>query len=227
MEKTDLSTLIQYMFQAHPWHGVAPGENSPDIVNTYIEIVPRDVVKYELDKLSGHLRIDRPQLFSSLSPTLYGFLPQSYCGTRVAEFTAERTGLENVVGDGDPLDICVLSEKAITSGNFLVNAKPIGGLRLIDHGEADDKIIAVLDKDLGFGHINDIADCPKTLIDRLVHYFLSYKQLPSDEKRAVQVSHIYGRDEAHEVIRRSIEDYREKFGNPESRINEFKKLLQQ
>ena len=225
MEKQELNRLLSLMFQAHPWHGVSPGLTAPDIVNTYVEIVPRDVVKYELDKPSGHLRLDRPHKFSSLCPTLYGFVPQTYCGTKIAEFCMEKTGRAGIVGDGDPLDICILTEKTIMSSNFFMNSKPIGGLRLLDHGEADDKIIAVLNNDAAFGHFEEINDCPSGLIERLTHYFLSYKQLPNDAPRALEVTHVYSRDEAHTVINLSFEDYRETFGKPESRIEELRTLL--
>ncbi len=226
MEKQELNKLISLMFQAHPWHGVPAGEDVPQAVNAFIEIVPRDVVKYELDKFSGHLRLDRPHRYSSLCPTLYGFVPQTYCGDAVAAFCAEKTGLSDISGDGDPLDICILTEKTIMSGNFFVKAKPIGGLRLLDHGEADDKIIAVLENDVAFGHFEDISECPVGLIDRLTHYFLSYKQLPNDSPRQLEVTHVYSREEAHQVINYSQTDYRENFGNPETRIDELKHLLQ-
>jgi inorganic pyrophosphatase len=225
MEKQELNRLLSLMFQSHPWHGVSAGERAPQMLNTYIELVPRDVVKYELDKPSGHLRLDRPHKFSSVCPTLYGFVPQTYCGERVAEFCMQKTGRTGIVGDGDPLDICVLTEKTIMAGNFFVNAKPIGGLRLIDHGEADDKIIAVLEKDVAFGEVNDISEIQKGMIDRLIHYFLSYKQLPNDTPRALEVADVYSRDEAFEIIEHSFADYRATFGNPESRVEELQNLL--
>lgn len=220
-----MNCLLSLMFQSHPWHGVSPGKDAPLMVNAFVEIVPRDVVKYELDKPSGHLRLDRPQKFSSLCPTLYGFVPQTYCGEKIAEFCMQKTGRAGIVGDADPLDICVLSEKTVLSSNFFLNCKPIGGLRLLDHGEADDKIIAVLEKDVAFGEIEDITDCPQGLIDRIAHYFLSYKQLPNDAPRELEVTQVYSREEALEVINLSFQDYREKFGNPEMRINELKDLL--
>ncbi|MGI8788493.1 MAG: inorganic pyrophosphatase [Pyrinomonadaceae bacterium] len=225
MEKQELNRLLSLMFQAHPWHGVSAGEDAPRTVNTYVEIVPRDVVKFELDKPSGHLRLDRPQKFSSLCPTLYGFVPQTYCGEKVAEFCMRKTGRTGIVGDSDPLDICILTEMTILSSNFFANTKPIGGLRLLDHGEADDKIIAVLENDAAFGNFEEISDCPRGLIERLAHYFLSYKQLPNDAPRALEVTDVYSRDEAREVINLSFEDYREKFGEPESRIEELRMLL--
>lgn len=228
MSKTnfDLNNLISLMFQAHPWHGVAGGNAAPSLINVYIEIVPNDVIKYELDKPSGHLRIDRPQRFSSLCPMPYGFIPQTFCGEAIAQFCRERTGLPIVAGDGDPLDICVLTEKTMAHGNFLLTAKPIGGLRMIDKLEADDKIIAVLNDDAAFGHFNDVSECPSGLIDRLQHYFLTYKQLPAETPRRVEITDIYGRDEAFEVIKRSQQDYEIKYGDPESRIDELKRLLQ-
>jgi len=205
------------MFQAHPWHGVSPGAEAPETVSAYIEIVPTDAVKYELDKQSGHLRVDRPQRFSSMCPSLYGFIPRSFCGEQVAQLCADRTGRDGIQGDGDPMDICVLTEKTFAQGNFFLQAEPIGGLRMIDGDQADDKIISVLQADLAYGHIKDITDCPKALVDRLKHYFLSYKQLPGDAPRRVEIVDIYDRVEALDVIERSLRDYRNKFGDPESR----------
>jgi inorganic pyrophosphatase len=220
-ENSDLQDLFK-LFQAHPWHGVTPGIDAPGTVNAYIEIVPTDAVKYELDKHSGHLRVDRPQRFSSMCPSLYGFIPQSYCGEQVAQLCAERTGTNGIQGDGDPMDICVLTEKTFAQGNFFLHAEPIGGLRMIDGQQADDKIISVLQADLADGHIRDITQCPKALVDRLKHYFLSYKQLPGDAPRRVEIVDVYDKAEALDVIKRSFRDYRSKFGDPEDRIRLLK-----
>jgi inorganic pyrophosphatase len=221
-----LHNLLGLLFQAHPWHGVTPGANAPELVNAYVEIVPTDAVKYELDKPSGHLRLDRPQRFSSFPPTLYGFIPQTFCGERVAEFSQRRAGgVEVTRGDGDPMDICVLTEKPAAHGEFFVSARPIGGLRMIDGTEADDKIIAVLESDVAYGHIADIAEAPGGLVERLQHYFLTYKQLPHEAPRRVEIADVYGRAEALEVIRHSFEDYRTRYGAPESRLAELRRLL--
>jgi inorganic pyrophosphatase len=223
-----LHDLLAKLFQAHPWHGVAPGgADAHATVNAYIEIVPTDAVKYELDKPSGHLKVDRPQRYSSMCPTLYGFIPQTFCGAAVGELCSIRTGLQGIRGDGDPLDICVLSEKSFTHGDFLLRAVAIGGLRMIDGMEADDKIIAVLEADVAYGHFKDIQDCPPGLIDRLKHYFLSYKQLPGDAPRRVQIADVYNRAEALDVIERSLGDYRERYGAPEERVSELRRLLNQ
>jgi inorganic pyrophosphatase len=200
-------------FQAHPWHGVTAGVKAPELVNAYIEIVPTDAVKYELDKASGHLKVDRPQRFSSMCPALYGFIPQTFCGAEVAALCAERSGLDGIEGDGDPMDICVLSEKTFAHGSFFLSARPIGGLRMIDGQQADDKIIAVLESDLAFGGLMNIDDVPKGLVDRLKHYFLSYKQFPGDAPRKVEIVDVYDRDEALEVLKRGLKDYQEKFGS--------------
>jgi len=224
-EDAALHNLFKLLFQAHPWHGVSPGEDAPEVVNAYIEIVPTDVVKYELDKASGHLRVDRPQRFSSMCPSPYGFVPQTYCGDEVAELCAERAGLKGIKGDGDPMDICVLTEKTVAHGSFFLRARPIGGLRMIDGEQADDKIIAILESDIAYGYIKDIGDCPKGLIDRLKHYFLSYKQFPSDAPRRVEIVDVYDRAEAVEVIARSLRDYRTKFGDPEERIPKLRELV--
>ncbi|MCX7878996.1 MAG: inorganic pyrophosphatase, partial [Ignavibacteria bacterium] len=181
-----------------------------------IEIVPTDTVKYEIDKISGYLKVDRPQKYSNVSPTLYGFIPQTLCGVRVAEFCMQKTGRENIKGDGDPMDICVLSEKTINHGDILLKSLPIGGLRMIDGNEADDKIIAVMENDGLFGHWRDISDAPASLTERLRHYFLTYKDVPGDKSRVVEITHVFGREEAYELIRRSYEDYLESFGELDS-----------
>jgi len=209
--RSEKKLMNKQLFQAHPWHGVTPGPRTPELVNAYIEIVPTDAVKYELDKWSGHLRVDRPQRFSSLCPTLYGFVPQTYCGREVGELCEMRTGRTGIEGDKDPMDICVLSEKTFAHGSFFLHARPIGGLRMIDGNQADDKIIAVLEADLAFGGIQNIDDVPQGLIDRLKHYFLSYKQLPSDERKKVEIPDVYDRVEALNVITRSLRDYEHEF----------------
>jgi inorganic pyrophosphatase len=220
-----LHDLFGILFKAHPWHGVTPGDPAPDRLNAFIEIVPTDVVKYELDKANGHLRLDRPQRFSSFSPTPYGLIPQTYCGDSVGELCSMRIGVPGIKGDGDPMDICVLTEKTMAHGNFFVSARPIGGLRMIDGVEADDKIIAVLESDLVYGQLQDISEVPRGLIDRLRHYFLTYKQLPNEAPRRVEIAGVYDRAEANEVIRRSIHDYRAKFGPPEERVGQLRKLM--
>ena len=193
--------------RAHPWHGVPIGDDAPRRVTAYVEIVPTDTVKYEMDKATGILRVDRPQQYSNVCPSLYGFLPRTLCGERVGALCAERTGRTGIVGDGDPMDVCVLTEKEISHGDILVRAIPIGGLRMVDGHEADDKIVAVLEGDAVFGGYQDIADCPPGLVERLRHYFLTYKQGPDRVGHIVEITHVYDHAEAYEAIRRSLEDY--------------------
>jgi inorganic pyrophosphatase len=209
--------LMGLRYKSHPWHGIDLGDNAPKVVTCFIEMVPTDTVKYEVDKVSGYLRLDRPQKYSNVVPALYGFLPQTFSGDRVAELAQERTGIVDIIGDNDPLDICILTEKEITHGDIIVEAKPIGGFRMIDNNEADDKIIAVLNNDAVYGGYNDICDCPALVIDRLKHYFLTYKDLPG-EKRNCEITHVYGIEEAHEIIKRSMEDYSSKFFNIEAML---------
>jgi inorganic pyrophosphatase len=192
--------------KAHPWHGISAGDKAPAIVTAFIEIVPSDTVKYEIDKISGYLRIDRPQKFSNSIPTLYGFIPQTYCDEKVAEYAALQSGKQVDKGDGDPLDICVLSERSVTHGNIILEAIPIGGFRMLDHGDADDKIIAVMKGDEFYAQWNNITDCPDSYINRLKHYFLTYKNLPGEDN-SCEITDVYGRGEAHEVISRSMQDY--------------------
>lgn len=192
---------------AHPWHGITAGENAPDILNVFVEMVPTDTVKYEIDKYTGHLKVDRPQKFSNVCPSLYGFVPQTICREEVAKFTMERTGEKDIEGDNDPLDICVLTERPINHGSVILTAIPIGGFRLFDGGEADDKIIAVLENDAAYSGYNDLSEVPTAIVDRLRHYFLTYKQSPDSSHAPITISHVYGRSEAHEVIRRAMVDY--------------------
>lgn len=194
--------------KAHPWHGISPGDKAPDVITAFIEIVPTDTVKYEIDKESGYLKIDRPQQYSNIVPALYGFVPRTFCGERIAQLASERSGKYVEMGDHDPLDICVLTEREITHGDILLQAIPIGGFRLIDKGEADDKIIAVLKGDAMFGQYDDLSDLPEAVVKRLRHYFLTYKNSPG-EPAVMELANIYGRDEAREVIRTAMQDYAE------------------
>lgn len=201
-------------YKSHPWHGISFGENFPDVLTAFIEIVPTDTVKYEIDKASGWLKVDRPQLFSNVVPALYGFIPQTLCDIEVGKFCMAKTGKQNINGDQDPMDILVLEEKNIQNGGILVQAIPIGGFRMIDKNEADDKIIAVMKDDAVYGKYKDISELNESIVNRLKHYFLTYKDLPgSTEKRKVEIAGIYGNEEALEVIRQSAVDYKNRFSN--------------
>ncbi|MFA6233388.1 MAG: inorganic pyrophosphatase [Bacteroidota bacterium] len=195
-----------YRWRPHPWHGLDSGPNPPSLVNAYIEITPFDMVKYELDKVTGYLHVDRPQRSSALPPTLYGFIPRTYCGNRVGALmpSTER-------GDHDPLDICVLSERPINRSDVVLQARVVGGLAMNDHGEADDKIIAVLNKDNFWANITELNELPPVLVERLRHYFSTYK-LVHGEPHHVSIERIYGREEAENVIRAAMDDYTEEYG---------------
>jgi inorganic pyrophosphatase len=212
MSTPSLTQALGLFFQAHPWHGVTPGEKAPEIVTSYIEMVPTDAVKYEVDKATGILKLDRPQRYSNQPPCLYGFIPRTFCDTRVGERCSSRLSRPGIIGDGDPIDICVLTEKPIQHGAVLVEAIPIGGLRMIDGNQADDKIIAVLKGDNVYGTWKDIKDVPPQLVDRLRHYFLTYKAMPDAPAPPVEIAETYDRAEALETIRKSFEDYRARYG---------------
>lgn len=194
-----------YRWRPHPWHGLSIGANAPEVVNGYIEITPFDWMKYEVDKETGYLRIDRPQRASSLPPSLYGFIPRTYCGAKIATLAGTRRG------DGDPLDICVLSERPIQRSEILVSARVLGGLRMIDHDEADDKIIGVLDNDPFYEGVDDLANLSSLQVERLRHYFATYKLVPGEESK-ISIDLVYGREQALAVIRASMEDYSDEFG---------------
>lgn len=195
-----------YRWRPHPWHGLEIGPNPPHIVHAYIEITQFDLVKYEIDKVTGYLRVDRPQRTSSQPPTLYGFIPRTYCGRRVHALSpkAER-------GDGDPLDICVISERHLNRAEVILDARVVGGIQAIDGGEADDKIIAVLDNDKFWRDLNDVSELPDVLVERLRHYFSTYKMVYG-EKSQMHIEKIYDRAYALQVVQASIEDYEEAYG---------------
>jgi len=195
-----------YRWRPHPWHGLEVGPQPPKIVHAYIEITPFDGIKYEVDKVTGYIRVDRPQKTSSQPPTLYGFIPRTYCGRRVGRLSP------NVQrGDGDPLDICVFSERPITRSEVILNARVIGGLQGIDKGLADDKIISVLVNDNVWGEIEDISHLPAILVERLRHYFITYK-LELGTQSQMTIEKIYNCEHALQVVEAAMEDYYEEYG---------------
>lgn len=217
-----IGKLMGLRYKSHPWHGVNIGREAPNLITCYIEMVPTDTVKYEVDKESGYLRLDRPQKYSNTVPALYGFIPQSYSAEKVAEYCRNKTGRKEIIGDKDPIDICVLTEKEITHGDILVRAIPIGGFRMLDGDEADDKIIAVLAGDVVYGGFKDISDAPDLTIERLKHYFLTYKDLPGKAGKAeVEITDTYGAEEAREIIKCSMEDYKNRFKNLETLLSDY------
>ena len=195
-----------YRWRPHPWHGLDVGPNPPEIVHAYIEITPFDLVKYEIDKVTGYIRVDRPQRTSSQPPTLYGFVPSTYCNSRVQALSA---GSER--GDRDPLDICIISERPITRSEVILSARVVGGLQAIDGGEADDKIIAVLYNDEFWKDVQDVDQLPSILVDRLRHYFSTYKMVPG-QPSSMSVERVYDREYALQVVRAAMMDYEETYG---------------
>jgi len=195
-----------YRWRPHPWHGLEIGPEPPELVTAFIEITPFDVVKYEVEKRTGYTKVDRPQRSSSTPPTLYGLIPRTYCAERVAALSPSTD-----LADGDPLDICVIAERPINRAEIMLTARVVGGLRMIDGGEADDKIVAVLLNDPAFGDARDLADLPKVFVDRLDHYFSTYKAMPGEPQGAT-IEDRYGREHAFEVVRAAAADYDEAFG---------------
>lgn len=194
------------LYRPHPWHGLPAGPRLPEVVTAYIEITPYSTVKYEVDKASGFLKVDRPQRMNALPPTLYGFVPRTYCGAAVAALA----GTER--GDGDPLDICVLSERPIDRADILLNARIVGGLLMVDGGEADDKLVAVLDGDAVWGELRELDALPPALVARLRHYFETYKLEPGGNP--VRIAESYGRERAWRVLAAAQADYEAEFVSP-------------
>lgn len=186
----------------HPWHGIPIGPQAPKILKAYIEIIPNDVIKYEICKETGYLKVDRPQKFSSVPGFLYGFIPQTYSAEKTAALSKTATK-----GDSDPVDICILSELPIQRADIIMEVRIIGGIKLIDNEEADDKLVAVLNGDPFYKGVNDISEINPVVIDRMRHYFLSYKTIPGEAPKT-QIESIYGASEAQNVVRAGMEDYR-------------------
>ncbi len=195
-----------YRWRPHPWHGLEVGQNPPRLVQAYIEITPFDLMKYEVDKATGYLRVDRPQRNSSLPPTLYGFIPRTFCGESVGALCEGAS-----TGDGDPLDICVVSEQPINHSEVILNTRVIGGLQMVDDSEADDKIVAVLANDEFWAKVDDITELPQIMVDRLRHYFETYKLVPGQPPPAT-IQQIYGAEHAFRVVKAAMSDYEHEFG---------------
>jgi inorganic pyrophosphatase len=173
------------------WHDVSRGDNLPNEVNGIIEIPKGTRAKYELDKDSGLLKLDRVLYSSVYYPANYGFIPKSYCD------------------DKDPLDILILSQIDVVP-MCIVPAKVIGVMRMLDNGEADDKIIAVAAGDPSVNHINDISELPAHFISEMRNFFEDYKKL---ENKTVVVEEFLNRETAIEILKDSFKMYEEKFPN--------------
>lgn len=177
------------VYVLHPWHGASHGDNAPQSVNALIEIPQGSRTKYEIDKPTGLLRLDRVIHSSFHYPINYGFIPQT------------------LGQDGDPLDILVLCSQAIHP-LCLVEATVIGNMQMVDTGEKDDKIIAVASKDPSVNHISSIEEMPRHFMSELRNYFEQYKVL---EQKQVQIDQFQNREEAYRIIDEAIAYYKEKY----------------
>ncbi|WP_423147537.1 inorganic diphosphatase [Rubrolithibacter danxiaensis] len=173
----------------HPWHEVSPGEDVPSVVNAIIEIPKGSKAKYEIDKASGLLKLDRVLFSSVMYPANYGFIPQTYCD------------------DHDPLDILVICSVDVYPMS-IIEAKVIGVMHMVDNGEQDDKIIAVANNDMSVNYINDLEDLPPHTMTEIVRFFKDYKTL---EHKNVTIEQLMGREEAVRVIKESLELYQSTF----------------
>jgi inorganic pyrophosphatase len=170
----------------NPWHSVEIGEEAPDIVQAIIEIPKGSKAKYELDKKTGMLRLDRVLFASVYYPANYGFIPRT------------------LGDDNDPLDIMVLSQIEVLPLT-IVRARVIGVMRMLDNGEGDDKIIAVADGDPSVRHMKHPGDIPHYFHKELKHFFEEYKSL---ENKEVLVEEFQDENTAKEIILKSIDTYR-------------------
>jgi inorganic pyrophosphatase len=177
--------------KSNPWHRVNIGDRAPDVVNGIIEIPQNTRAKYELDKESGLLKMDRVIYSSMYYPANYGFIPRTYCD------------------DNDPLDILVLSQITVVP-LCIVSAKVIGVMRMMDMGELDDKIIAVAENDMSVNHIHDISEMPEHFKRELQTFFEDYKKL---ENKTVEVEDFQNAIVAKGIVIKAIEDYEKLRGN--------------
>lgn len=226
MQVLSLEQLFSMQFQAHPWHGVPPTTDAPNVFRAFIEMGPDDRVKKELNKQTGHLEMDRVSKYAAYCPTYYGFISQTYCGDLVAARCRERTRRRVVSGDLDPLDVCILTENRFNGGDT-VHIVPIGGLAMIDKKQADDKIVCVLAGDLTYGGYTDINQLPPDIIPRLENYFLSYKRnlVEKSRKLVVSIAEVYGAAEARHIIDLSMRDYTARYGTHSQRLQQLRTLL--
>ncbi|MFN3793907.1 MAG: inorganic diphosphatase [Chitinophagaceae bacterium] len=174
----------------HPWHGIHPGPNAPRVVNTIIEIPQGSRCKYEIDKDSGLLKLDRVIYSSFYYPINYGFIPQTYGG------------------DKDPLDILVITSLAVQPLT-LMEAKVIGVMQMVDSGDADDKLIAVAAHDPSVNHYNNIEELQPHFFEELRHFFEEYKKL---ENKTVVVEEFGDKTSALKIVTEAIDYYKEVFG---------------
>lgn len=181
------------MSNFNPWHSISYGDNVPETVTAVIEIPRNSRAKYELDKETGLLKLDRVLYSSVYYPANYGFIPRTYCD------------------DNDPLDILVLSQIDMQP-LCIVEAKIIGVMRMFDQGEADDKLIAVCANDMSVAHINDISELPPYFIEELRHFFEEYKRL---EKKEVKIEDFQSARLAKKILMHAVNDYKAKFGTKE------------
>jgi inorganic pyrophosphatase len=173
----------------HPWHETSIGKNPPEKVNAIIEIPKGSRAKYEVDKESGLIKLDRVIYASMYYPLNYGFIPQT------------------LGEDHDPLDIVVLTQVSVVP-LCLIPSKVIGVMQMVDRGEADDKIIAVAEDDPSVSHINDVSDLPEYLRAEVTHFFENYKTL---ENKKVVIDQFLSKDRAYKIIEESIRYYKESF----------------
>jgi len=197
-----------FKWRPHPWHGLSPGPQPPDLIQVFVELTPFDQVKYELDKQTGFLKVDRPLYASSRPPSVYGFIPQTLSGPRVGKLMPQAAG-----GDDDPLDVCVIASQPLTKSEVLLNARIVGCLPMLDDGLADHKLLAVLANDGIWGSARDLSDLPKNLLEHHTHYFETYK-LRKDTQKRVQVGAWMHAEEAKAVIIAGMLDYQDRFGEP-------------
>lgn len=179
----------------HPWHEVAVGKQPPEFVNGIIEIPRGSRAKYEIDKVSGLIKLDRVIYASMYYPLNYGFIPQT------------------LGDDGDPLDIVVLTQVSVVP-LCLIPSKVIGVMQMVDRGEADEKIIAVAEQDPSVSHIEEVKDLPPYLISELRHFFENYKTL---ENKEVIINQFQPREEAYKIIRKCVDAYDKNFRS--NRVN--------
>lgn len=169
----------------HPWHGIEPGKRAPEVVDCIIEVPRGSRNKYELDKKTGLLRLDRVLYSAVFYPANYGFIPRTYCD------------------DKDPLDILVIGQEPVVP-MCILTARPIGVMQMVDQNEEDDKIIAIHENDPAVSHYQDISMLPKHTLEELQRFFEDYKIL---ERKQVRIERFKGRVDAQEIIRRSMELY--------------------
>ena len=207
-----IGRLMGLRYKSHPWHGVFIGKDAPENVTAFIEVVPTDTVKYEIDKENGTFALTVLKNIRTWFLPYMDLFPRLTVASRLEDSVWKKQEKPESGETATQLIFACLPKKLLHTAIFWLMPAQLAGFRMIDGNEADDKIIAVLTNDVVYSEYKDLSDLPDIVVERLKHYFLTYKDMPGKASHT-EITHIYGVSEALEVIKCSISDYHQRFDN--------------